>query len=120
MRKWTRWQDWVALVAGVCAILAPFLTTSTTKATWTMVVLGAVTAVVSLYSLAMPGERDLFSEGAHVILGILLFISPWVMGFASMTTLATTAWIVGFVTFAAGLWVLYETGRLRRHPAAAS
>ena len=119
MRKWTRWQDWVALAAGVYAILAPIWTDTTTKATWTMVVLGAVTAVVSLYSLAMPGEQDLFSEGGHVILGVLFFIAPWVMGFSDMSGMSTTAWIVGVVTFLAGLWVLFETGRFHRHLPAA-
>ena len=67
MKKWTRWQDWVALIAGVYAFLSPIWTDTDQTATWTMVVLGVVTAAVSLWSLAMPG--DLISEYAHAVLG---------------------------------------------------
>ncbi|HET6625211.1 MAG TPA: SPW repeat protein [Nocardioidaceae bacterium] len=116
MRKWTRWQDWVALVAGVYGFLSPLWTDTTSEATWTMVVLGVITALVSLYSLAMPG--DVISEGAHVVLGILFFISPWVMGFQDLTAMAVTAWVVGIVTFVVGLWALPESNKVHHQVAA--
>lgn len=107
MRSWTRWQDWAALVAGVYAFLSPIWTTTETAATSAMIVLGIVTVLVSLWSLAMPAA--VVSEWVHIGLGILFFISPWVLAFASTTAMAVTAWIVGLVTFAVGLWALPQS-----------
>lgn len=110
MQKWTRWQDWVALIAGVYAFLSPIWTDTSTTATWTMIVLGVVTALVSLWSLSMPADRN--SEVAHVVMGVLLFISPWVMGFDGIEAMASTAWIVGIVTFVVGAWGWLESNHL--------
>ena len=48
MQKWTRWQAWVAAVAGALAALSPLVIEMGDTATWTMVVLGVVTAAVAL------------------------------------------------------------------------
>lgn len=104
MQKWTRWQDWVGLVVGVYAFLSPIWTNTTTKATWTLVVLGVITALVSLWALAMPGQVIL--EGALAALGVLFFIAPWVMSFSSTKPIATTAWVVGVIAFIVGLWAI--------------
>jgi hypothetical protein len=104
MQKWTRWQDWAALVVGVYALLSPIWTVTTTTATWTVVVLGAVTALGSLWSLADPAS--VVSEWGHAVMGVLFFVSPWVMGFHDTTGIAWTAWIAGVITFAVGLAAL--------------
>lgn len=116
MQKWTRWQDWVALAAGLAAALAPLVTDTTTSATWTMVVLGVLIIAASVYSLAMPG--DVISEGSHAVLGALLVISPWVMGFADMEGLAWTAWIAGAVTLVVGALGFPVANRLHHGMAA--
>lgn len=100
MDRWSRWQGWVVLVAGVYAFLSPIWTTSTGRATGTLVVLGIVTALVALWSLVAPaGVAD---EWLIALLGVLVFISPWVMGFHSVAGIAWTAWVVGVVTFVVG------------------
>lgn len=117
MRKWTRWEGWVVLVAGAYAALAAIWTDTTDEATWTMVVLGAVTAAAALWSLAMPDM--VWPEWSHVVLGVLLFIAPWVMGFADLTAMAWTAWITGAVAAIAGGLVLLEgSNKLHRMHAA--
>ena len=100
MRQWTRWQDWVALAVGLYAALAPIWTETDKTATWTMVILGAVTVVVSVWSLAMPDDR--ISEYIHAVLGVLFFIAPWVMGFSDLRAMSWTAWIAGVVTVVIG------------------
>ena len=110
MEKWKRWQDWVALAAGVVAALAPVFTDTTTRATWTMVVLGVLAIAASVYSLAKPG--DVLSEGSHLVLGALLIIAPWVMGFDDMMGLAWTAWITGAVTLIMGAFALPIANRM--------
>ena len=104
MQKWTRWQDWAALVVGVYALLSPIWTDTTTTATWTLVVLGAVTALGSLWSLADPAS--VASEWLHAVMGVLFFVSPWVMGFHDTTGIAWAAWIAGVITFVVGLAAL--------------
>lgn len=101
MQKWTRWQAWVALVAGAYAALSPIWTETDTTATWTMVVLGVVTAAIALWALAMPEDR--ISEYALVLMGVLMIASPWVMGFDNLDGMAMTAWIAGVVTIVVGI-----------------
>ena len=95
MQKWTRWQDWAALVVGVYALLSPIWTDTTTTATWTL---------GSLWSLADPAS--VASEWLHAVMGVLFFVSPWVMGFHDTTGIAWTAWIAGVITFVVGLAAL--------------
>ena len=118
MRQWTRWQDWVALAAGLCALLSPLVTETETSATWTMVVLGALLVLASAYSLYRPGDMDKFSEGSHAVLGLLLFLSPWVMGFADLEGLAWTAWVAGAVTTVVGLLAMPQIASRMHRPAA--
>ena len=102
MQKWTRWQAWVAAVAGICAALSPLVIEMGDTATWTMVVLGVVTAAVALGSMAM--EDDRISAYALVLMGVLFIGSPWVLDVASTDNdIAVTAWILGAVTLVAGL-----------------
>ena len=115
MQKWTRWQDWVAFVAGAYAALSPIWTETSTDATWTMVVLGVVTAAVSLWSLAKPDDR--ISEYALVLMGVLFIASPWVMGFDNLNNMALTAWIVGAVTAIAGVLGMPEVDERMHHRA---
>ncbi|MDN5895221.1 MAG: SPW repeat protein [Nocardioides sp.] len=113
MKKWTRWQDWAALIAGVYALLSPIWTNTDTKATWTMVVLGAAIGVVALLSMSRPEDQN--ADYALMLMGVLLFISPWVMGFATMDGLALTAWIAGAVAVVSGVLALPQIDR-RMHP----
>jgi hypothetical protein len=113
MQKWTRWQDWVTFVAGAYAALSPIWTDSDTTATRTMVVLGVLTAAVSLWALAMPNDR--ISEYGIVLLGVLFIASPWVMGFDNINNMALTAWIVGAVTVIFGLLAVPEVDKRMHH-----
>lgn len=101
MQKWTRWQAWMALVAGAYAALSPLWTRTNDTATWTMVALGVITAAIALWSLAMAEDR--ISEYALVVMGVLFIASPWVMGFERLDNIAMTAWVVGAITFVAGV-----------------
>jgi hypothetical protein len=112
MRSWTRWQDWVAVVAGAYAALSPIWTDTTDKASWTLVVLGVVTVAVALGSLWQPGM--VAAEIVTAALGVLLFVSPWVMGFNDIDGMAWTAWIAGVVIFLAGLAAYPESNKIHR------
>jgi hypothetical protein len=99
-RAWTRWQDWAEVVLGVVAVLSPLWVDTTNAVMWTMIVLGALIALDGLFSLAMPGV--VFGEYVQVVLGVLLFISPWVIGFTDMNGAMWSAFIIGALTIIAG------------------
>jgi hypothetical protein len=99
-RAWTRWQDWAAVVLGVVLALSPLVVDTSTGAMWTMIVLGVLLAASGLWSLAMPASVT--SEGAHMALGVLMFISPWVMGYSSMQGASWTSWVIGALAVIAG------------------
>lgn len=105
MKRWTRWQDWVAVAAGLYAALASIWTTPRTAASMSMmIVLGVLMIAAGLWSMAAPGMVSM--EWIIAAIGALLFISPWVGGFAGNAGPAWTSWICGFVGAAAGLWAL--------------
>ncbi|MGH3356417.1 MAG: SPW repeat domain-containing protein [Nocardioidaceae bacterium] len=98
------WPDGVALVVGVYALLSPLWTNTDTSAMWSLIVLGALIAAASLAPLA--GRTMDAMEYAHIGLGALLFIAPWVLGYADLMGAAWTSWIVGVVTVVVGLAAL--------------
>lgn len=113
-KAWSRPQDWVELAAGVVAALSPIWLTTSTAMMWTLIVLGVLIALDGLWSLARPSVP--YSEGLQIVLGALLFISPWVLGATSMTTSWWT-WVLGAVTVVAGALALPMATSSHRHTA---
>ena len=111
MKKWTKWQNWVAVAAGLYAALAPVWTTTDGKTTATMMVLGVLTIAAGLVNLSMPRLQSM--EWAQGILGVLLFISPWVLAFTAMTGMAVTAWICGIVTIVVSALAMPQLMKMR-------
>src|SRR3954469_12073770 len=98
-RTWTRWEDWAALVIGVLTALSPIVVATDATALWTLIVFGVLIAATALWSLAQPGS--VASEYVHGVLGVLLFISPWVLGYSDLMGASWTSWIAGVLTAAA-------------------
>ncbi|WP_436501920.1 SPW repeat protein [Actinokineospora sp. HUAS TT18] len=100
VKPWTRPYDWAEVVLGVVAMASPLWMDTDNAAMWTMVVLGALIALDGLVSLAMPGM--VAGEAVQIVLGVLMFISPWVMSYTDMTGIAWSSWIIGALTVVAG------------------
>ncbi|WP_026360932.1 SPW repeat protein [Amycolatopsis nigrescens] len=99
-RPWTRPHDWAEVVLGVVAVLSPLWMDTDNAAMWTLIVLGALVALDGLVSLAMPGM--VYGEGIQIVLGALMFISPWAMSYTEMTGASWTSWIIGVLTVVVG------------------
>jgi uncharacterized membrane protein HdeD (DUF308 family) len=99
-RAWTRWQDYAQVVLGAVAALSTIWVDTSTKAMWAMIVLGVLIALDGLVSLAAPNLMT--SEGAELVLGVLLFISPWVLGYTAMHTASWLSWVIGALTVVVG------------------
>ena len=39
-----------------------------------------------------------WQDYAGVVLGVLLFLSPWIIGYTAMTAAAASAWVIGVAT----------------------
>jgi len=112
-KAWTRWQDWAAAVVGAYAALSPIWTPADQVATGTLVVFGVLILLASLWSLWRP--EAVISEYGHAVLGVLLFLAPWVFGYyGSFPMAAWTSWVVGVLTVALGLWAVPESNRAHR------
>lgn len=100
VKAWTRPHDWAEVVLGLACALSPLVFETSTAAMWTLIALGALIAADGLVSLAMPGM--VFGEWGQLVLGVLLFVAPWVMSYTDMTGAAWTSWVVGVLTIAVG------------------
>jgi hypothetical protein len=112
-RPWTRVQDFAEVLFGAFVALSPLWVDATTKVTWTLVVLGALIALDGVWSLAAP--KLMATEGIQAVLGVLLFISPFVMGYTGLTMAAWTSWIVGGLTLVIGGLTMQLVGSAHRH-----
>ena len=111
MSAWRRWQNWVLVVLGALIFIATFVFGAMTMpaAQYTGIIIGALMFVVGLYTLANPQMRSV--EWVQIVLGVLLFISPWVLGYTSLTQMAWSAWIIGVLAVIAAGWVLFTEQR---------
>jgi uncharacterized membrane protein HdeD (DUF308 family) len=100
VRPWTRPYDWAEVVLGVVALLSFLWTDTNDAAVWTMVVLGALVAIDGLASLAVPGM--VYGEYVQMVLGVLMFVSPWVMGYTELDGISWSSWIIGALTVIVG------------------
>jgi len=99
MKKWTRWQDWAAVVVGLYAALSTLWTAQGGMSTTLMVICGLLLVVSGCVNLAMPGTPAI--EWAQVVIGLLLFLSPWIGGYVAQTGAAWTSWIGGLIAVVA-------------------
>jgi SPW repeat-containing protein len=103
MKAWTRFEDWTNLVLGVYLFAVPFLfgTTGEAASSWNAYVVGAVVAVVAVWTLAAPTSKA--AEWINVVAGAWLLVSPFALGFTDTAAALWNALIVGVlvISFAA-------------------
>lgn len=95
MKRWTRWEDWVAVAVGLVAALSTiWMEREGASMVW-MIVLGVLLIASGVVNLAMPGL--VATEYVQLGLGVLLFLAPWIGGYASAMGPAWVSWIGGAV-----------------------
>ncbi|MGV9839358.1 SPW repeat domain-containing protein [Nocardia niigatensis] len=96
-----RAEQALAVVLGAIAALSPIWVAHNDRALWTLVVLGVLIALAGLAQIAdMATGMVGYALG---VLGVLMFISPWVMNFHSFSGASWVAWIVGALTVVVAL-----------------
>lgn len=107
-----RWEDWAAIAVGLAL-----------ASSWTwhgmlgpemgaLLLLGVGAVFAATMSITRPGavSTELFQTG----IGLLVFLSPWLMGFTGIPPAAWTAWILGAVLALVGGFGVVLAGRARR------
>jgi len=113
MTAWKRWQDYATMIAGVLLFVSPFVFGETSQgvAAYAAYVLGILLVLSGILAAAMRDSGGV--ELVPAVLGVITFVSPWVLGFAGITAIAWTAWVLGIVVvIIAGSLLLGRSERL--------
>lgn len=103
------------VVLGASLFLMIPMTDPDSGARLAALVLGSLLALSGVYSLGAP---ELRTEYAHVVLGLVLFLSPWVLGFAGPAS--WLCWVVGTFAVLLGLAALPEADPAEAQPRSVS
>jgi SPW repeat len=96
--------DWTNLILGLWVLISPWVLgfTASTGALWSAVVLGILVIAVSAWALYQPPRR--LPEWVNLVLGVLLFLAPWALGYVGMATAAWNSWALGAVIALFAAW----------------
>ena len=91
-----RWQDWVNLVLGLWLVVSPWVLafSSHGAALWNALIVGAIFVVLSLLALS---DAKPWEEWTELVVALWLLISPWVLGFSTLSAAMWNAVIVAVV-----------------------
>ncbi|HWI28692.1 MAG TPA: SPW repeat protein [Stellaceae bacterium] len=126
-KRSNRWQDWTNLVLGLWLFISPWvlryasgaatapagggagaaatggpagsvvgMAAAGANASWNAWVLGALIALLSISALA---RMEFWQEWINLLLGVWVFIAPWVLGFVALAAAAWDHWVVGALVF---------------------
>lgn len=90
-KPWRTWQDWVNIALGVYLVFAP-IWTATAPTGW-FITVGLLAIAAGLWATGTGSSSA--AEWSQILIGIVLFLSPWFGGFAAATAGALTAWVIG-------------------------
>ena len=106
-----RWQDWVNLLLAIWLFISPWVLQfaagnatapaagndfPAANAAWNAWVLGVI---VFLVALSARSRMEFWQEWINLLLGIWIFIAPWVLGFVALSAASWDHWVVGALVF---------------------
>lgn len=102
-----RWW-WINVLLSIVLLLSPVYSVmwNNVPAAWNTWLFGAVALVIAIYELIVGGRAR--AGILNVLIGIWLFLSPWIVGYAGMNGVAWTNWIVGILLCIDTLWALWQ------------
>jgi hypothetical protein len=105
----TRWASWANLILGAILFISPWysITWFNARSSWNAWILGVAIMLVAIWALA--SVTPAFVSWINVLLGIWVFISPWVLRFAvAQSVEAWSAWIIGALVFLLACYVVFR------------
>jgi hypothetical protein len=91
-----RWQDWAVIAIGIAIFATPFVfsETSNGNAAYTAYIMGALVGLGGLLAAFMATPSKMV-EGVVLLLGVILFVAPWLFGFTAVAATSWVCWIAG-------------------------
>lgn len=110
-----RWQDWASTAIGVLVAASPFAfaTSYSSLEAWAAYIVGALIFLVGVATLAFP--KTSFGQVVQIVLAVVLFATPWAIGFTAVTGMAWAVWILAVALVAVVGYEFFTspgTGRL--------
>lgn len=107
-RLTTHWRDAANLVLGLWLVISPWALSymMETIPTWNAIIVGVVIAVAAIAALV---AFHVWEEWVNVALAVWLIVSPFVLGYASHTTVLWNQIIVGALVGILALWTALTT-----------
>ena len=105
--KKQHWQDWVNLLLGIWLLLAPLAIERGASGAVIPNFYFVGIALIIFAVVALVAFR-LWEEWVNVILGAWLLVSPWLLGFSTVTALMSNAVLIGALIILCAGWVLKQ------------
>jgi len=101
---WRRWQDYATMLFGVLLFVSPFVfsETSNTVAAYSAYVLGVLLFLSGIVASVTREARRSPIVNAPGLVAVVTFLAPFVLGFATVTGIAWTAWVLAVLTVLVG------------------
>lgn len=109
-----QWQYGMNIYAGIMLFFLPWVLRFENVIpirSWDFFVVGV--AIVGFGALALH-KRARAAEWGSLILGVWMFFSPWVLGFADNVEARNGALMIGALVFLISLWANLERSHARR------
>jgi hypothetical protein len=109
-----RWQDWLNVILGAWTVASPWIlgfASNENLAAPSALLLGTAIVVLAGFAVYM---HQAWEEAISIILGICLFISPWVLGFAELRTPTMNAVIVGLLVTALAVSAMVKEAAVQK------
>jgi hypothetical protein len=112
MKPRVRWQDLLLAVGGIYLFLTPWLyeATSEEAASWNAWIVGAGILALAIVAIVVPRVEAV--DWLQALVGLWVFVSPWVLGFTGLEEMGASAWIVGATLFFLALWAVSDVRRV--------
>jgi hypothetical protein len=112
--KRLRLRDWSIGLLGLWMLLSPQVLHLTGIQAWCAWLIGAAILLATVGSRFVVDTWTPWQDGTNAGLGLLLIVSPWLVGFASNITARTNSIVVGFCVAVLALWTMVVDTNLRK------
>ncbi|HEU4671793.1 MAG TPA: SPW repeat protein [Candidatus Limnocylindrales bacterium] len=104
------WASGLSVLAGLWLLISPWVLGFSDRQNplWNAVILGIVIAVLA-FIRAGGWYSAIWLAWVNLVLGIWVFISPWVLGFADQNAPLWDALVVGVIIVILSAWSIWAT-----------
>jgi SPW repeat len=105
MFKALQWEDWVGIALGAWMLVSPWIVgfSGHDAATINALVMGSILVLEELLELQVHEKVE---EWIDLVAGVWLIVSPFALGFASLTAATVNTMAVGVLTVLFAAWAM--------------